>query len=678
METLTLEQARAARRSDQERFKDLFLQGVEDAIGRGLDWSGVLDAFRYLYGAQYAMSKFADAPMPPDELMTALEETLSKATEESDAESISLMLAVTLLNAIDYYHAEANGIVLTWTTMEDNKVRDAHEEAHGQQRPPGEPFSIGGFAMPYPGWPGAPIELWIKCRCFLLPATPGGFSAESEQMGQTVLEADQSGETMTQAWHGVLAPEGIRSGDGRMFKEGSLRSRDLPLPLTWQKISAEGHNQNVAVAKIQRIARVDGEIRAGGTYLDIPEAVEASSLVEEFGRYGVSIDADDIDQEAVSIELTDDGREAVTFSDGRICSACIVSIPAFAEAWVSNGEAPAGFFGEETEAEAASIEITEEMRDVPQDERDRRAKDGTALPDGSFPIGSCEDVSNAVKLWGHASDPAKAKAHIKKRARALGCTEQLPEDWSLEDRLENALTAGGGWCAPSEWMKRPEKIEKAFNISDDGHTWGYIAEWGVCHISYPGACTEAPPSQTDYALFLVGEILTDSGEKVQVGCLTVDTGHADGNLRARPAAAHYDNTGSQWAYVTVGEDDRGIWFSGMVKPGTSEETISMLRATGRISGDWREFNGNLELVAALTVNVEGFPKPQVAAMVASGEQISLVAAGMAEFAEAGEIKVKIGLGQDQIAEIAAAVVDENENRAKRRERMAALREKVNS
>jgi hypothetical protein len=63
-------------------------------------------------------------------------------------------------------------------------------------------------------------------------------------------------------------------------------------------------------------------------------------------------------------------------------------------------------------------------------ERQARAESGHALPDGSFPIDNKEDLGNAVQAIGRAKDPAKAKAHIKARASALGASDMLPDSWS--------------------------------------------------------------------------------------------------------------------------------------------------------------------------------------------------------------------------------------------------------
>src|SRR5215467_10476621 len=65
------------------------------------------------------------------------------------------------------------------------------------------------------------------------------------------------------------------------------------------------------------------------------------------------------------------------------------------------------------------------------DRRKELAKSGAALPDGSYPIESKEDLSNAIQAFGRAnpSDRGKVRAHIIKRAKALGATDMLPADW---------------------------------------------------------------------------------------------------------------------------------------------------------------------------------------------------------------------------------------------------------
>lgn len=87
-------------------------------------------------------------------------------------------------------------------------------------------------------------------------------------------------------------------------------------------------------------------------------------------------------------------------------------------------------------------------RDVSTKERERLAGTGAALPDGSFPIANVSDLKNAIRAIGRAKNPGRAKAHIKRRARALGATALIPEGWSkaakrrAELELHTALGLG--------------------------------------------------------------------------------------------------------------------------------------------------------------------------------------------------------------------------------------------
>lgn len=54
----------------------------------------------------------------------------------------------------------------TWSTSEDNRVRDSHDAMDGQVRGLDEPFESGdGNQLMYPGDPAAPPEDRVNCRC---------------------------------------------------------------------------------------------------------------------------------------------------------------------------------------------------------------------------------------------------------------------------------------------------------------------------------------------------------------------------------------------------------------------------------------------------------------------------------------------------------------------------------
>ncbi len=74
--------------------------------------------------------------------------------------------------------------------------------------------------------------------------------------------------------------------------------------------------------------------------------------------------------------------------------------------------------------------LTCEKRDFSDKQRSKMADAGTAMPDGSFPIANKSDLKNAIQAFGRAKNKSAAKAHIKTRAKALGATDLLPDDWS--------------------------------------------------------------------------------------------------------------------------------------------------------------------------------------------------------------------------------------------------------
>ncbi|MFF1600812.1 phage portal protein [Streptomyces mirabilis] len=63
------------------------------------------------------------------------------------------------------------GVVRTWLTRQDDRVRPAHRALQGKTLPVGTPYEIDGAQLRYPGDPFAPIALTINCRCRLHYAT---------------------------------------------------------------------------------------------------------------------------------------------------------------------------------------------------------------------------------------------------------------------------------------------------------------------------------------------------------------------------------------------------------------------------------------------------------------------------------------------------------------------------
>lgn len=81
--------------------------------------------------------------------------------------------------------------------------------------------------------------------------------------------------------------------------------------------------------------------------------------------------------------------------------------------------------------EAAAIAVFDPLvgRSFTGDQRGKLAKKGHAMGDGSFPIENVGDLRNAIKAAGRAKDQAAARAHIKRRAKALGAENLIPDGW---------------------------------------------------------------------------------------------------------------------------------------------------------------------------------------------------------------------------------------------------------
>ena len=110
-------------------------------------------------------------------------------------------------------------------------------------------------------------------------------------------------------------------------------------------------------------------------------------------------------------------------------------------------------------------------RDIPQAERDADAKSGAAMPDGSYPIRSKGDLRNAIKAVGRGgADHDAIRRHIIARAKSLGLTDMIPDNWGADGSLKAAEKAD----TPTEEASVPEdtigKSEDAtVPVVDPGH-----------------------------------------------------------------------------------------------------------------------------------------------------------------------------------------------------------------
>lgn len=72
---------------------------------------------------------------------------------------------------------------------------------------------------------------------------------------------------------------------------------------------------------------------------------------------------------------------------------------------------------------------TKAAREFSDTTREKLADKGVAMPDGSYPIPDKDALRRAIASFGRAKNAAAVKKHIIRRAKALGATDMLPEDW---------------------------------------------------------------------------------------------------------------------------------------------------------------------------------------------------------------------------------------------------------
>ena len=520
-------------------------------------------------------------------------------------------------------------------------------------------------------------------------------------------------ERMTSGWRGVLAVEGVPTGDGRLMAEGSLRWK-TPLPLRWAREDHGGHDGAVVVGRILSVQRNGKEIYAEGDFdLGSEHGQEARRQVEEGLTVGISVDLDDVDVELrMPADMMDEepaededadvdaeGRVVVlreadddvmmVMTDARIRAATMVATPAFLEATIETiDEVPAasGSFS----LDASDRTPTAGMADEAQRALDWRA-DGHAG-------GEENTVQRARSIAARESLSAdtirRMHAFFSRNARYPSQAGFSPGDdgypsrarvawglwggnagrsWSraLVERMDSmSLVAAPSPRPPAEWFANPRLSSATpVTVTEEGRVFGHLAAWGTCHTGFSESCVTPPRSQSDYRYFRTGLVIAADGSEIPVGRLTADTGHAGRRLGAADTSAHYDHTGLAVADVAAGEDEFGIWIAGAVRPGIAREQVDRLRASP-LSGDWRSVGGSLELVAALAVNSPGFPIPR--ALVASGRTHSLQAAGVVSTAD----HVTAGLSSADLRMLRNVIERERKDAAQRVQKAAASRRRV--
>jgi hypothetical protein len=351
-------------------------------------------------------------------------------------------------------------------------------------------------------------------------------------------------------WRGVIAVEGVETGDRRVIDLGALRWDDLPLPLMAQFINpvgGGGHDGAVLAGRIDGIVRIDKDRIEAYGYID-PKAPGGMDLINALDNNlmrGISVDLDDV----LVVQRRGKMGAGRGIASGRIRGATATPFQAIVQATIA-------------------LDLDSLVASGAEEQTGNLAR-------VTFPIDPIESYLQTVE--------------------ALAASGGIPVD------------------PPLAWFDKRTFTEiTPLTITADGQVFGHIATFGSCHISFR-RCEPVPRSHSNYASFRTGAVLTAEGVEVRTGPLMMDTVHPDLRLRASDAQAFYAHTGSGVADVIPYEDKFGIAIVGAIRPDVRPEQLRALRGSD-VSPDWRTVDGRpRECVALLAVNNSGFKVPQALA-----------------------------------------------------------------
>lgn len=533
----------------------------------------------------------------------AFDNLLPDDTEDQVGRMASVIATAAVNSSI--VAAAPDGAEFRWQTREDDAVREIHVPLHGEVRRAGEPWMVAGVPLAYPGQPIGPPEVWINCRCSLAPVV-----AETAAADVLVARSYSADQRRKMADRGTAMPD----GSFPIADVADLRNA----------IQAIGRAKDPEKAKrhIRKRARA-----LGATDL-LPDSWTASGDEDDALVVADAVEDDLLGRSGVSPPGTHDAPGWLTHPR---------ETERLRRYWVRGPGAAKIRWGTPNDLTRCHRHLQKYV--------------------GPFAWGTCQNMhKEALGYWNPESRGRRGGGDPDEMIDAIDAAFVAAKDLEGDAMLN----------PPLEWFQNPNLSGPTpLTVTADGRVVGHLATWDTCHVGISGECVKPPHSKTGYAHFRTGEVETAEGETVPVGQITMDTGHADRDADPMATVAHYDNTGTAVADVAAGEDDHGIWVAGAMRPGVSEQQMYVLKATGALSGDWRRIGGNLELVAALAVNVPGFPIPRVEMAASAGRALSLVAAAVVT-------SDPNALEADRVAVAVIAHLDAREADRARHARAAAL------
>lgn len=481
----------------------------------------------------------------------------------------------------------------TWICTLDGKTRPSHWAADGQRVPVNGAFTVGGEQLEFPGDPKASAAETKNCRCRVgvlakNEALPDEVDRHTERLdGRDSVAINRDGRTQSEEIERRAADGNIRARDtedgvGRVAAAGWATDEESDMPKTFAAndttTGVDGEETFLtftdALLAVTGIATSDGRMLAADIDLTIRDTPLPLQFCEESegGHYG-----------SVTVGVV----ESIRFTGGEIR----------ADGYMLNSDNALKAI------ELVSHGVCNPSVDLGNCEIVPTDGAGVLVTEDNYVEGETEVFWTTVK--------AELLAATLVAIPAFGQT-RIALNEAREARatalVASAVTRFTPRVYDPEVFADPQLSGPThLTISDEGRIFGHVACWSERHRSVGLGDIRPPKSPSGYVNFHSSPPvkLTD-GTSLAVGRLTVGIGHAPTTGISNIAAqAHYDNTESCFALVRAGEDEHGIWVSGVAAPWATPEKVEMGLASP-MSGDWRPYDRGLDLVAVLAVNTPGF------------------------------------------------------------------------
>jgi len=259
----------------------------------------------------------------------------------------------------------------------------------------------------------------------------------------------------------------------------------------------------------------------------------------------------------------------------------------------------------------------------------------TIIPRGVF---AAEAAVNGAR--GGVDIPADELDGVRKRLAAVRAhvDEETGGD-EMDDMQASAWRAMADLPAmPAEWFREPTADElpaggTGVNYSN-GRIFGWVAQANEPHAGYAKRIVINDLGRIDTTHFLRQRFTLDDGSSVKAGAFTMNAGHHRDGAECETSACQFDDSRTVAGIVTVGMNERGMWFSGAAAPWLSEWDRSVFMATQPSYHLKQAPGGGWQLRAVLSVPVPGHSSPLLASAVVERAQLALTAAAtMAEVEE---------------------------------------------